>query len=91
MYAGVIVEYANVYEIFEKSAHPYTKGLIKSVPKLSDSRKTFETIAGDVPDPLNRPPGCKFSPRCSSAREECYIKTPPMVEIEPGHFVCCFR
>jgi len=91
MYAGVIVESADVYTIYEKPAHPYTRGLIKSVLKIDMVDDVLETISGIVPNPLDLPPGCPFNPRCRFAKEICCREIPTMTEIEPGHFVRCFN
>jgi peptide/nickel transport system ATP-binding protein len=91
MYAGQIVEEADVTTIFKNPKHPYTKGLIGSTPVLGDVRERLEVIPGSVPNLLNPPPGCRFEPRCQlcegAARERCRAELPPLREIEPGHFV----
>jgi len=91
MYAGTIVECADVCTILDEPSHPYTMGLIKSVPKLGKITDSFETIPGAVPDPLNLPSGCKFHPRCQYAKEVCVRQRPNPVETGPGHFVSCLR
>ncbi len=97
MYAGVAVESAPVREIFKQPLHPYTKGLLSSVPVLGEgkraadgSRRMLRTIEGTLPDPRNFPEGCRFSPRCPQAMERCTRDEPALVEIESGRQVRCF-
>jgi peptide/nickel transport system ATP-binding protein len=92
MYAGKVVEEAPVGELFAKPLHPYTQGLIRSIPRLdlaATHKQRLETIAGTVPFLLEPPEGCRFAPRCKFAREECTLATPPLREISPGHKVAC--
>ena len=92
MYAGKVVEEATVEHIFANPLHPYTQGLIRSIPRidLAAVKKTrLETIAGTVPSLLNPPPGCRFAARCKQVRPECTMEIPPLREIEPGHKVAC--
>ena len=92
MYAGKVVEEASVDELFRAPLHPYTVGLIRSIPRmdLAASRKRrLETIAGTVPYLVNPPPGCRFAARCASVREECLHASPPLIEVAPGHKVAC--
>ena len=91
MYAGKIVEYAGVQEIFNTPRHPYTQGLLRSIPKLTDSKDRLAVIPGMVPNPLAFPQGCKFHPRCSRAIAECRKAEPDLRELVPDHWVCCFR
>ena len=86
MYAGSICEVADVMEIFKNPLHPYTKGLLESIPTPG---KEFKSIKGTVPNLINPPKGCRFHPRCSKAMEICAKVTPKMVEVEEGHFVAC--
>lgn len=93
MYAGELVEEARVEEVFLNPLHPYTRGLLRCVPRLGLSKETsrLHPIPGQVP-PLNAlPPGCVFERRCSFAREECCLSRPELVEAAPGHAVRCFR
>ena len=69
MYAGKIVERANVMELFNNPLHPYTQGLLRSLPRLSQKKKRLDVIPGNVPDPLHFPPGCRFHPRCHVTAE----------------------
>ena len=88
MYAGNIVEIAEVHELFRNPLHPYTKGLLASVPKV-DLTKTPDAIEGSVPDLISPPSGCRFHPRCPKAFETCPAKKPSMIEAAPNHFVSC--
>jgi len=89
MYLGKIVEKADVDTLFYSAAHPYTKGLLNSVPKIG-SQERLVPIRGVVPEPDSVPVGCPFSPRCpSSIRGTCNRVAPPLVEIAPGHEVLC--
>jgi peptide/nickel transport system ATP-binding protein len=92
MYAGKVVEEASVDELFRAPLHPYTLGLIRSIPRmdLAAARKQrLETIGGTVPYLVNPAPGCRFAARCPSMREECLHATPPLIEVAPGHKVAC--
>ncbi len=89
MYAGNVVEYGDVRDIFKRHKHPYTEGLLNSVPKLKISGELY-TIEGTVPNLITPPTGCRFHPRCPEARKKCSELKPSDVEIEPGHFVSCF-
>jgi len=92
MYAGRIVEYAEVKPIFVNPMHPYTQGLLKSIPRLDEdhARKArLEAIPGLVPSLLELPPGCKFSNRCKYVFEKC-VEEPQLIEAEPGHLVRCW-
>ena len=92
MYAGRIVEYAPVRELFASPAHPYTRGLIRAAPSLqSEPRRRLATIEGLVPDPRELPPGCAFAPRCEFATGECRAEVPHLVEIASGHWVRCIH
>jgi peptide/nickel transport system ATP-binding protein len=88
MYAGNVVEYGDVYEIFDHPLHPYTKGLLKAVPQVGRSGELVG-ISGSVPDLVNPPSGCRFHPRCPKAMKICEEKLPPLVEVEPAHYVAC--
>jgi peptide/nickel transport system ATP-binding protein len=92
MYAGMVVEEARVEEIFRAPRHPYTQGLIRSIPRIDDggNRKgLLEAIPGVVPSLLDPPPGCRFAPRCQFARADCTARTPPLREVSGGHKVRC--
>ena len=92
MYAGKIVEEAPVERLFAQPSHPYTQGLIRSIPRIDLAamrKRRLESIAGAVPSPLDPLPGCRFAPRCPFARADCLEAIPPLREIAPGHKVAC--
>ncbi len=89
MYAGCVVEYAAVDALFENPKHPYSKGLLASVPHLDKDYETLETIEGVVPNPTNMPKGCHFAPRCKQCMEKCLNNKPPLYEVD-GSKVACF-
>ena len=92
MYAGRVVEEAPVEELFANPLHPYTQGLIRSIPRLdrtSGRRRRLEAISGTVPSLLHPPPGCRFAPRCSFASVACTAAIPPLRMIEGDHKVAC--
>jgi len=86
MYAGSIVETANVFDLFKKPSHPYTKALLESIPRPG---KEFKSIPGTVPGLIDPPKGCRFHDRCAYAMEICRKMKPPLTEIEKKHFVAC--
>lgn len=89
MYAGNVVEVADVGELFENPLHPYTRGLLASVPRV-DEVKEQKPIEGTVPDLIYPPPGCRFHPRCPFAMERCRREKPELKEAGKGHLVSCF-
>ena len=90
MYAGEIVEEAPVDRLFAAPAHPYTRGLIGSMPPMIGGARRLTAIPGSVPEPWNMPPGCAFAPRCPIAIAACH-EHPPMIQTAPGHRAACFR
>jgi peptide/nickel transport system ATP-binding protein len=88
MYAGDIVETADVREIFSNPLHPYTQGLLRSVPKVEQA-EGLNTIPGTVPGLVNPPSGCRFHPRCPWSTDICAQEKPSLVEMAPGHWVAC--
>jgi len=93
MYAGKIMERASVYDIFQDPLHPYTQGLIESIPKinvLKQHKQKLKTIPGIVPDMTKLPKGCKFSPRCRQAMKICRESEPELVEINDSHSTRCW-
>lgn len=92
MYMGNIVESGDAEAVLTRSAHPYTKALIQSIPVLGRGKKQdLQPIKGSTPDPYNRPKGCQFAPRCEFATEQCKAEMPPEVQLEPGHYCRCFH
>ncbi|MBS4201291.1 ABC transporter ATP-binding protein [Bacillus sp. FJAT-49732] len=89
MYAGKVVEYSDVKTLFKKPKHPYTQGLIESIPKLNEEQDELPIIKGSVPSPENMPKGCRFSTRCKFAAPACFEKLPELVG-EEGHKVSCW-
>lgn len=90
MYAGNMVEIAPAHMLFENPTHPYTEGLMSCIPRLSGGGVS-EGIPGHIPNYLDPPQGCRFAPRCPYAKHECEQKMPPLYEIEPEHFVACYK
>jgi peptide/nickel transport system ATP-binding protein len=92
MYAGRIVEQADVFALFDRPLHPYTQGLMQSVPRRSAARRhRLPEIAGLVPNLREALPGCAFAPRCRFAVAVCHAEEPPMRAVEPGHLAACWR
>lgn len=89
MYAGKIVEYADVKTVFKHPIHPYTEALIEAYPSVIGEKKSLKSIPGSPPDLLNPPSGCRFYPRCTYARDVCHTDEPRYVEIKKGHSVAC--
>ncbi len=91
MYAGRMVEYGPVEDIFRDPQHPYTRGLLESVPRLDRARgQRLHSIPGNPPNLLHLPPGCPFEPRCERRMERCATARPPLVEAAPGRLKACF-
>ncbi|MFI3312320.1 MAG: ABC transporter ATP-binding protein [Eubacteriales bacterium] len=91
MYLGKVVEFGKAEEIFENPRHPYTKALFNSIPKLTtQGMDSLQTLEGQIPSPINPPPGCAFHQRCSMACQRCGKETPPEVDLGNGHMVRCF-
>ncbi|WP_342504154.1 ABC transporter ATP-binding protein [Lysinibacillus sp. FSL K6-1151] len=90
MYAGQVVEEADVFELFASPKHPYTKGLIASVPKIGDKKEVLDSINGQVPSPQNMPKGCKFAPRCDHAMSICHQESPPTLKISATRQCSCW-
>jgi oligopeptide/dipeptide ABC transporter ATP-binding protein len=89
MYASNIVEHTGTAELFQKPLHPYTQGLMKSIPKRGEKKKFLDPIKGVVCSLMDPPAGCKFHPRCSEVMEICSREEPHLVEVAPGHQVSC--
>lgn len=93
MYVGKLVEYAETEEIFTNRLHPYTEALLCAVPIETprDRHLQREILLGEVPSPVDPPPGCRFAARCKLAKDRCFKETPPLLEKRPGHWVACFE
>jgi peptide/nickel transport system ATP-binding protein len=91
MYAGRIVEYGPIQAIFSQMRHPYTKGLLDSIPQLEERRNRLNAITGQVPNPTDLPTGCKFHPRCYLMIEECKKEEPSLFRVNGDHFSRCIR
>jgi oligopeptide transport system ATP-binding protein len=91
MYAGNIVESGPVHQIFKYHRHPYTRGLLRSIPRLDVSHSLrLEAIPGSPPDLIHPPPGCAFAPRCRYFVDCCLREQPPLYSIAQGHYSACF-
>ena len=91
MYAGRIIERAPIAELFERPAHPYTRGLLESIPTLADERDRLLTIPGTLPNPAALPPGCRFEPRCQWRIAACSAAVPPLMALRGDHESACIR
>jgi len=89
MYAGNIIEMADSHKLFDNPLHPYTQGLIESVPKLTGGG-IGKGIKGRIPDYLNPPSGCRFAPRCDFVESTCRKRKPPWIEVDRNHYVACW-
>jgi oligopeptide/dipeptide ABC transporter ATP-binding protein len=89
MYAGVIAEQGNTTQIFKSPMHPYTQGLLASLPSRSKRGRELHSISGTVPDPAYKPEGCPFNPRCSFAIDTCRSQFPEMCDYGEGHLSLC--
>jgi peptide/nickel transport system ATP-binding protein len=93
MYAGKVVEEAPVKDLFKEPLHPYTQGLLRSIPRIdlaATQKQRLEAIPGVVPSLLNLPKGCRFTPRCPHAKPVCSEQEPVLKEVRPGHKVSCW-
>jgi len=89
MYLGRLVEEGRTEEIFEKPNHPYTKALLREVPRLEDRKASYNPVQGEIPSPLDPPSGCHFHPRCPFAMPRCAEEVPRLAEIGPGRRSAC--
>jgi peptide/nickel transport system ATP-binding protein len=90
MYLGQIVESAPTRKLFSETAHPYTRALLSAIPSLDpDVRGNAQKLEGEIPSPINPPPGCRFNTRCPNAQERCRSEVPEWREYSPGHHVAC--
>ena len=90
MYAGKIVEFADVITLFKKPKHPYTQALLKAIPRTDIKQKIITGIPGTVPELTNPPAGCRFHPRCEFTMKKCQLKEPQYIELEKGHHIACW-
>ncbi|MGD6958445.1 ABC transporter ATP-binding protein [Rossellomorea aquimaris] len=90
MYAGQVVEYSSTEQLFSNPKHPYTNGLMSSLPKLYEDQAELETMPGSVPSPYNMPKGCRFSPRCALATARCHEEEPQLHSLNDGSQIRCF-
>jgi oligopeptide/dipeptide ABC transporter ATP-binding protein len=86
-----MMETADVHALFRAPAHPYTQGLIASVPDLKHAREPLSSIRGAPPDPRELPPGCRFAPRCPHVLAACDDGQPPSIRLSSGHSAACLR
>ncbi|MBP3664577.1 MAG: ABC transporter ATP-binding protein [Tyzzerella sp.] len=91
MYCGRVVEKGNVYDLFANPSHPYTEGLLASIPKMGEEVEELDSIPGNVPNPKYMPKGCKFAPRCKYATERCHEEEPGFFDLGNGHQSKCWR
>ena len=91
MYAGRVIERCAAERLFSEPQHPYTIGLLGSIPRLHLQQERLSAIEGFVPDPAAFPHGCRFHPRCPFAVDKCLSENPPLIEIEAGHHAACWR
>ena len=90
MYAGKLVELADVFPLFDDPLHPYTQGLLNSVPNISLTEDHLRIMGGSPPDLINPPPGCRFHPRCPRVMARCRVEGPPAREVQPGRWAACW-
>jgi peptide/nickel transport system ATP-binding protein len=90
MYAGKLVELAETVDLYDKPLHPYTQGLLKSIPNVSLEEQKLEIMPGSPPDLIEPPTGCRFHPRCPYVMEKCSEIEPPLKEVEDGQRVACW-
>ncbi|MCT8136324.1 ABC transporter ATP-binding protein [Anaerobacillus sp. CMMVII] len=90
MYAGQVVEESEIVQLFDRPLHPYTQGLLSSVPKIEEDQERLTSIGGNVPSPDNFPKGCRFSTRCEHVMQKCLESQPDLIEVYPGRKSRCF-
>lgn len=91
MYAGKIVEHASVIDLFDSPSHPYTIGLMNSIPRLNDHKRKLNAIPGTIPSPNEFPSACRFQDRCPYVIDKCRINEPPLKQVNKMHYAACFR
>ncbi|MEX0758059.1 MAG: oligopeptide/dipeptide ABC transporter ATP-binding protein, partial [Tistlia sp.] len=89
MYLGRIVEVAPTEELFAGANHPYAQALLAEVPRIDSRRRIFKPVEGEIPSPIDPPPGCAFHPRCPHAFERCRLERPLLKEVAPGRYAAC--
>ncbi len=89
MYLGRVVETAPTEALFAEPAHPYTRGLLSAVPRLTSRKTAFRSVEGEIPSPLNPPSGCHFHPRCPHAMDRCRTEAPVLKDVAPGRTAAC--
>ncbi|MGE0714054.1 MAG: ABC transporter ATP-binding protein [Alphaproteobacteria bacterium] len=89
MYLGRVVESCTTEELFRNPNHPYTRALLAEVPRIDTRRKQFEPVKGEIPSPLDPPPGCHFHPRCPHAMARCRVEVPALKQVAPGQLSAC--
>src|SRR5688572_3218317 len=89
MYLGRVIESASTQAIFERANHPYTQALLQEVPRIEFGRRLYRGISGEIPSPINPPPGCHFHPRCPHAMPVCRSEPPPLIDVAPGRRSAC--
>jgi oligopeptide/dipeptide ABC transporter ATP-binding protein len=89
MYAGQVVEDTPAAALFQRPLHPYSEGLLRSIPVISQASERLFSIDGTVPDPFDMPAGCAFAPRCHYTQPLCREQSPPLIEAEPGRLTRC--
>lgn len=90
IYAGRIIEYGSVKEVFGRPLHPYTKGLLGAIPSLDGKKERLHAIPGQIADATNVPSGCAFHPRCSLCAEQCKCEQPAIIRVSDNHYVACY-
>jgi peptide/nickel transport system ATP-binding protein len=91
MYLGQIVELGSLEQVYRNPLHPYTRALLAAVPVPDPRyRRTAPMPRGEIPNPINPPPGCRFHPRCPASMEQCSLETPKLVQVDDGHYVACY-
>lgn len=90
MYAGQVVEYTDVFTLFDNPKHPYTKGLLESTPKIHERKDELQSIEGTVPAPGSIKQGCRFHTRCTFAIDKCRVQDPNLIDVSPNHQVRCW-
>lgn len=90
VYAGSMIEYGEINQIFKDPLHPYTQGLLSAFPSIKAHKTRLVSIPGSPPDLTKPPPGCRFNPRCKYAMEICRKKRPALIEVSKGHFTACY-